>query len=159
MQAEQVLGAGLASVMRLPADRPAQIALYRACLRRVFEAERSGAVDEARAFLLSNLVVTYLPLTTSEQDTLRIEWGEEDNAMMDLPADVSLLDWAQQLFRDNSLRTRRSDIRRLVQLKFGRLSPEIDTLIEGVDSEDAANRLFDRVFAAQDENALFQAAQ
>jgi len=40
VQAEQVLGAGLASVMRLPGDRQAQIQLHLACLRRVLDAER-----------------------------------------------------------------------------------------------------------------------
>src|ERR687885_1969706 len=48
VQAEQVLGAGLASVMRLPRDRQAQIRLHLACLRRVHDAERSDQVDAAR---------------------------------------------------------------------------------------------------------------
>jgi hypothetical protein len=47
VQAEQVLGAGLASVMRLPRDRQAQIQLHLACLRRVHDAERGGAVNAA----------------------------------------------------------------------------------------------------------------
>ena len=38
--------------------------------------------------------------------------------------ETTALEWAQQLFRDNSLRTRREDIKRLVQLGFGRVSPE-----------------------------------
>jgi hypothetical protein len=42
VQAEQVLGAGLASVMRLPGDRQAQIRLRLACLRRLHDAERGG---------------------------------------------------------------------------------------------------------------------
>src|SRR5438067_12572037 len=81
VQAEQVLGAGLASVMQLPRDRQAQIGLHLACLRRVFEAERGGAVDTAQAFLLGNVkevftsacggVKTYLPLTDVERDALR----------------------------------------------------------------------------------------
>ena len=65
------------------------------------------------------------------------------------------LTWADQI----SLRARREDIKRLVQLKFGRVAPEVGALIEGVDSEEAAGQLFDRVFAVQTESDLLQAAQ
>ena len=65
------------------------------------------------------------------------------------------LTWADWI----SLRARREDIRRLVQLKFGRVAPEVGALIEGVDSEEAAGELFDRVFAVQTESDLLQAAQ
>src|SRR5436853_557611 len=80
---EQVLGAGLASVMRLPGDRPAQIRLHLACLRRVLDAERSGQMDAARAFLLGNLVATYLPLTDEERDALRVQLEQEGDVTMD----------------------------------------------------------------------------
>jgi hypothetical protein len=73
VQAEQVLGAGLAGVMRLPRDRQAQIRLHLACLRRMHDAERGGEVDAARSFLLGNLVATYLPLTDEEREALRVQ--------------------------------------------------------------------------------------
>jgi hypothetical protein len=151
VQAEQVLGAGLASVMRLPRDRPAQIRLHLACLQRVHDAERGGTVNAAQAFLLVNLVATYLPLTEEERDALRVQLSQEGDVTMD----ATELTWADRI----SLGTRRADIRRLVQLKFGRVSPEVDALIENVDSEEAAGQLFDRVFAVQTESDLLQAAQ
>jgi hypothetical protein len=83
VQAEQVLGAGLASVMRLPPDRPAQITLHRACLRRVLDAEQSGQVDAARAFLLGNLMETYLPLTDEEREALRVQLEQEGDVTME----------------------------------------------------------------------------
>jgi hypothetical protein len=36
------------------------------------------------------------------------------------------LTWADQI----SLRTRRGDVRRAIQLKFGRVWPEVDALVE-----------------------------
>ena len=126
VQAEQVLGAGLASVMRLPPDRPAQITLHRACLRRVLDAEQSGQVDAARAFLLGNLVETYLPLTDEEREALRVQLEQEGDVTME----VSELTWADQIDFRSSLRTRREDVRRAVQLRFGRISPEVNALID-----------------------------
>src|SRR5919199_1232880 len=151
VQAEQVLGAGLARVMRLPRGRQAQIPLHLACLRRVHDAEQGGEVDAARAFLLVNLVATYLPLTDEEREALRVQLEQGGDVTME----ATELTWADRI----SLRARREDIRRLVRLKFGRVAPEVGALIEGVDSEEAAGELFDRVFAVQTESDLLQAAQ
>ena len=93
MQAEQVLGAGLASVMRLPGDRPAQIRLHLACLRRMLDAERGGEVDAARAFLLGNLVETYLPLTEEERAALRVQLEQEGDVTME----ATELTWADRI--------------------------------------------------------------
>src|SRR2546421_12532373 len=119
VQAEQVLGAGLASVMRLPGDREAQIRLHLACLRRVYDAERGGAVDAAQAFLLGNLVQSYLPLTDEEREALRVQLSQEGDVTMD----ATELTWAGQIDLRSSLRTRREDVRRAIQLRFGRVSP------------------------------------
>src|SRR5947209_7318434 len=148
LQAEQVLGAGLASVMRLPGERQAQIRLHLACLRRVLDAERSGQVDAARAFLLGNLVATYLPLTDEERDALRVQLEQEGDVTMD----ATELTWADQI----SLRTQRKDIRRLIQFKFGHVSPEIDALIEATETEDGLTALFDRALVAQNEDELLR---
>ena len=67
-RAESVLGAGLACVMRLPREREARIALRAACLRRVLDAVGPGQIDAARAFMLGNLIETYLPLSARERE-------------------------------------------------------------------------------------------
>src|SRR5579875_755498 len=55
VQAESVLGAGLASTMHVPPERAAQIALHLAGLRRIHQARVAGEIDDARTFLLVNL--------------------------------------------------------------------------------------------------------
>jgi hypothetical protein len=133
----------MAIVTRLPGDRQAQIRLHLTCLRRV--------LDAARAFLLGNLVETYLPLADEERNALRVRLEQDGDVTMH----ATELTWADQI----SLRARREDIRRRVQLRFGRVSPEVGALIEGVDSDEAAGELFDRVFAVQTESDLLPAAQ
>src|SRR5919201_2327865 len=148
VQAEQVLGAGLASVMRLPRDRQAQIRLHLACLRRVHDAERGGTVDAAQAFLLVNLVATYLPLTDEEREALRVQLSQEGDVTMD----ATELTWADQIDLRSSLRTRREDIKRLIQFKFGRVSPEVDARVEATETADGLTALFDRTLVAQNED-------
>src|ERR671930_479234 len=152
VQAEQVLGAGLAGVMRLPRDRQAQIRLHLACLRRVHDDERGGEVDAARTFLLVNLVATYLPLTDEERDALRVQLEQEGDVTME----ATELTWADQIDLRSSLRARREYVRRLIQLKFGRVSPEIDALIEGIETEDGLTALFDRAVVAKNEDELLR---
>jgi hypothetical protein len=152
VQAEQVLGAGLASVMRLPRDRQAQIRLHLACLRRVHDAERGGTVNAAQVFLLVNLVATYLPLRDEEREALRVQLKQEGDVTMD----VTELTWAGQIDLRSSLRTRREDIRRLVQLKFGRVSPEVDARVEATETEEGLTALFDRAVVAQNEDELLR---
>jgi hypothetical protein len=50
IDADSILGAGLASVMGTPPRGQERIALYRACLQRVLDAVEAGKVDAARAF-------------------------------------------------------------------------------------------------------------
>jgi hypothetical protein len=118
----------------------------------VLDAERGGEVDAARAYLLANLVETYLPLSVEEREELRVQLQQEDDTGMETTA----LEWAQQLFRDNSLRTRREDVRRAIQLRFGRVLPEVDALVEATATEDGLTALFDRAVVAQNEDELLQ---
>ena len=152
VQAEPVLGAGLASVMRLPGDRQAQIRLRLACLRRVHDAERDGTVNAAQVILLVNLVATYLPLTEEEREALRVQLKQEGDVTMD----ATELTWADQIDLRSSLRTQRKDIRRLVQLKFGRVSPEINALVEATETKEGLTALFDRAVVAQNEDELLR---
>jgi len=153
-----VLGAGLASVMDLPRARAAQIQLHLAALRRVLDAARAGEVNAAQAFLLASLVDTYLPLSIEERAEV-VELEQGGNTTMDVPTDAPTLEWAQQLFRDNALHRQREDIRRLVRLKFGQVTTEVEAVIDAVRTEEEANSLFDRAFAVQTESGLLQSIQ
>jgi hypothetical protein len=54
------------------------------------------------------------------------------------------------------LRTRREYVRRAIQLRFGRVSPEVNALIEATDTEDGLTALFDRAVVAQNEDDLLR---
>jgi hypothetical protein len=88
--AETPLGAGLASVMRPPTeDRAARVALHLACLRRIRAAQEAGVLDEARTFLLVNMIATYLPLSEEERTALRQTLAEQgDPTVTTLPANA-----------------------------------------------------------------------
>jgi hypothetical protein len=62
------------------------------------------------------------------------------------------LTWAGQI----SLRAQRKDIRRLIQLRFGRVSPEVEALIAATETEDGLTALFDRAVVAQHEEELLR---
>ena len=64
------------------------------------------------------------------------------------------LTWAEQLFLRKALQAKGEVIRRLVQLKFGQVSPQMSAVIDSVDTEEASNTLFDRMFAAKTESEL-----
>src|SRR5205823_14187982 len=115
-------------------------------------AERGGEVDAAQAFLLGNLVKTYLPLTEEEREALRVQLEQKGDVTME----ATELTWAGQIDLRSSLRTRREDIKRLIQFKFGGVSPEIDALVEATETEDGLTALFDRALVAQHEEELLQ---
>jgi hypothetical protein len=139
---------GPASVMRLPRDQQAQIQLHLACLRRVHDAERGGTVNSAQVFLLVNLVATYLPLTEEEREALRVQLKQEG----DITMEATELTWADRI----SLRARREYVRRAIQLRFGRVSPEVDELVEATETEEGLTALFDRAVMAQNEDELLR---
>ena len=70
--------------------------------------------------------------------------------------DATELTWADQIDLRSSLRTQRKDIRRLVQLKFGRVSPEINALVEATETEEGLTALFDLAVVAQNEDELLR---
>jgi len=150
-----VLGAGLASVMDLPRARAAQIQLHLAALRRVLAAARAGEVNVAQAFLLASLVDTYLPLSIQERAEV-VELEQGGNTTMDVPTGAPTLEWAQQLFRDNALRRQREDIRRILQVRFGRVTPEVDGVLEAMATEEDATAFLERAVVAPTEGELLQ---
>src|SRR5207237_7238325 len=92
--AQSPLGAGLAGVMRLPAERAAQVTLHLTCLRRIRQAQEAGEIDEARAFLLVNMVATYLPLHDDERQALRVELQQKGDPTLE----ATEVTWEEQVF-------------------------------------------------------------
>jgi hypothetical protein len=92
------------------------------------------------------------PGCVEEREELRVQGQQEGDAAME----PTTLEGARQLFREHSLRTRREDIRRLVQLRFGRVWPEVDELIATTWTEDGMTGLFDRAVVAQHEDELLR---
>ena len=62
------------------------------------------------------------------------------------------LTWADRI----SLRARREYVRRAIQLRFGRVSPEVDALVEATETEEGLTALFDRAVVAQHEEDLLR---
>jgi hypothetical protein len=146
-----VLGAGLAAVMGLPQERPAQVRLHITALRRVLDAARAGDVDAAQAFLLGNLIDTYLPLSVEEQAELRVQLGQGDRSM-----GTREWTWADQLALETRLAGERRTTRHLIQRKFGRVPPDVEREIESITTEEELMALFDRALAAVTEADLLR---
>jgi len=145
---QNLLGVGLASVMRLPRSRKGRIDLYLACLRRLVDAELAGNIDAARAFLLGNVVETYSPLGDAERDQLRVQLQEEGDTTME----ATDLTWGDRI----ALRTMRKDIKQLVRIRFGGVSPDVEARIDAAQSEEDLNALFRRAAVAQAETDVIQ---
>ncbi len=152
--AESVLGAGLASVMRLPARREAQIALHLASLRRVREALDTGQVDDARAFLLVNFIATYLPLNDAEREELRVQLEQEGDSTME----TTELTWAERMFEQGEQRGMRAAIRQLLRARFGSVSPEAEATLAGLTREEDLTAFIGRAAVARSEAELLTPA-
>ena len=153
-QAVSVLGAALASVMRVPAERLAQVALHLAALRRVHQARTAGTIDEARAFLLVNLIATYLPLSLHERDELRVQLQQEGDATME----ATELTWADRIYlegrQEGRQEGRRHAIESFIRARFGRLSPELEARLAAMTREEELAAFAERVGKAQSEADL-----
>jgi hypothetical protein len=99
-----------------------------------------------------NLRQADVPGCVEEREALRVQWQQEGDTAME----PTTLEGARQLFRENSLRTRREDIRRLVRLRFGRVVPEVEALIAATETEDGLRVLFDCAAVAQNGEDLLR---
>lgn len=63
--------------------------------------------------------------------------------------DATELTWRSRVDLEVTLRTRREDIRRIIQTRFGQVSAEMDALISGTDTEDGLDALFERALTVQ----------
>ena len=138
--AASVLGAALAALMQPGPEGRVELKID------IIRCLRESGLDEARLFLLVDLVETYLTLDEPEQ----MEYGALLQAEGDQVVEATELTWAQKI----SLRTRREDVKRAIGLKFGRMSPELEVVIDSIDTEAGMTSLFDRVFTSESESEL-----
>jgi hypothetical protein len=148
VQGPSVLGAALATVMHLPRRRAAQIALHVACLRRVRLAQEGGEIDEARAFMLVNLIATYLPLTAEERGRVQVELRAEGDATME----ATELTWADQIFerglQQGVQQGLQQAILRVLVRRFGDSSSSVVERLAGVHDPPQLEALLDAAMFA-----------
>jgi len=154
-------GGALAVVMRLPRGREAQIGVHLAGLRRVREALEAGQVDAARAFLLVNLIATYLPLSSNERSALQVQLEQQGDTTLE----ATELTWADQMIlqgrelgrEEARAEALRETILRAARLRFGDVSPALEQAVGAMTGEDALLSLFDRTLRAASEAELLSA--
>jgi len=150
VQTESVLAAALVGTMQLPADRSAQIALHLAALRRVRQALLAGQVDEARAFLLVNLVTTYLPLSHSEEEGLRVSLMQEGDPTMEV-MELTKFDQIYLEGLEKGLEKGREEARAMLRhallRRFGQIPDVLEARI-AVANQEELTALLDRAFTA-----------
>jgi len=147
-----VLAAALAGIMGRSLRGAARARLYYGCVRRLIDAERAGEVNPATRELLGDVVETYLPVGAQDRAAWRQQLETEGGDIMALEA--TELTWRSRVDLEATLRTRREDIRKVVQARFGRVSPEMEAVIDGTEAEEALNALFDQALAVQTETDL-----
>ena len=135
----------------------ARAGLYYRCLQRLIDAERGGEVNRATLELLGDVVETYLTVSMEDRTALRRQVEAEGGDIMALEA--AELTWRSRVDLEVTLRTRREDIRKVVEVRFGRIAPEMEAIIDGTEAEEALNRLFERALTAQTESDLLRSAQ
>lgn len=149
-----VLAAALAGIMGRSRRGAARVRLLYGCLGRLVDAEQAGEINPATHELLSDVVGTYLRLAREDlaawRERLTAERGDS------MPVAASELSWLSQADLEGSLRTLRKDIRKVVQKRFGQVSPEVDALIAGTEDEDALDALFDKALVAPTEVDLLR---
>ncbi len=152
-----VLGAALAVMMRLPPKREARIDVHLAGLRRVREALEAGQVDEARAFLLVNLIATYLPLSSDERSALQVQLEQQGDTTLE----ATELTWAEQMILQGREQGREEGLRemilRLARARFGDVSPPLEQAVGAMTREDELLAFFDRTLRAGSEVELLSA--
>lgn len=141
------LGWALAARMSRGGWSPARLKLE--CLRRILRAP----VDEARRFLLANVVETYVQLAGDEAERfVRI-------AERELPKEESsmIMTWGDKI-REKALREgrregraagRREVLLRILESRFGELSPQARRRVETIAAGRELDRLVDRALAAR----------
>jgi hypothetical protein len=73
----------------------------------------------------------------------------------DTTMDVTELTWAGQIDLRVSLRVKRDDIRRVVQRRFGQVTPQLESIIAATETEEDLDALLDRAAVARTEDELY----
>jgi len=156
------LAAGLASLMR-PATkgRAARIAPHLACLRHIHQAE-AGGLDDARTELLVNMVATYLPLSASEENELRVQLQRGGDTTME----ATELTWADRILlrgreqgQQEGLRVARQAVQRVLIQRFGPLPSSITMQLDQVGDPQRLEMLLDTAFSVNSLEEFAQALQ
>jgi len=140
------LAAGLASLMRPAAKgRAARIALHLACLRGVQQAAEAGELDDARMELLVNMIATYLPLSATERNELRVQLQRGGDTTME----ATELTWADRILLrgrtqgrqegvaegcQEGLRVARHAVLALLTKQVGPLPPSVGAGLDRIDA-------------------------
>ena len=112
-----------------------------------------GGLDEARTWVLSNIVNTYLPLSGEAEARYRTLLRQEEHQM------AKLLDyeaWREANLREGEtrgeargeLRAKRRDIQTVLSTRFGSVPPEWTQQIDAMDSLPDLETLFVRLLTA-----------
>jgi len=149
LQTGNVLAAALAAIMGRGLRGARRAALHVACLQRLLTAARAREVDLATADLLADVVTTYLPTNVEDRAALRLQLQEQGGDTM--AVDLSQLTWASR----REIEVRQEDIRELVQIRFGQVSPDVEAAIDkSADTDDELEALFRRAATARTESDL-----
>jgi hypothetical protein len=107
--------------MRVPEQRRAEVKAEG--LRRI---KRSNE-DDARRFLLTNIIQTYLPLDEAQQAAFeRMMTKEEYAGVPDM-----ITTWAEQEREKGSIETSRKLVQAVLEKRFGPLTPRMLSTIRG----------------------------
>ncbi len=153
LQTGNVLAAALAAIMGRGLRGAKRAALYVDCLQQLLAAARIGEVSPAEADLLADVVETYLPAGVEDRTEFRLQLeGQGGEATM---MDLSGLTWRSRV----EIETRCDDIRKLVQARFGRVSPDVEAAIDkSAETDEALDAFLIRAGMASTESDLLEPA-
>ncbi|HMB53714.1 MAG TPA: hypothetical protein VKU40_10375, partial [Thermoanaerobaculia bacterium] len=120
------------------ADMPPEVHKLR-CLRAVVLAE---GLDDLESFLLGNCVETYLQLEQPAALRFRELLENDEELMMALPE----MTWAEQIEMRGRVEGIRLALLRLLELRFGPLSPVLRRRIRAFETQAAMEKLFELAF-------------
>ncbi len=134
------LAAALSALMRRGRSADA-LELRARMLKRVVE----SSLDEARQYLLVNVIETYFPLSGVDLERFREVAARKEFAKVQ---DTDLT-WGDKLLLEGALQGKRETLKRQVAAKFGPLPTEVATRIDEVVSAEELDQYLDRVLAAE----------
>jgi hypothetical protein len=137
---DNMLGVALAALMRVPEERRAE--LKAESLRRV----KLSKEDEARRFLLANIIQTYLLLDETQQAEFErlmsreeysgvpemiTTWAEQEREKGRQEGREMIATWAEQEREKGAIENSRRLVQAALERRFGPLTPQALTTIQG----------------------------